>query len=343
MKITGRSLAVLASLFCAASAAVHAAPGYRLVPLDDGKSRTDIFGLNNRGVVVGMRNTGSGTHAFSWRAGTFTDLHDAVDPSVSYTQATGINDLGAIVGDKWNGAEFEGWLLRDGAVSPLTVPGGSQLFPFDINNAGQIIIDATVNGRDEFYLIDGGNVQRLDGPGGSNDGIFARVINNRGVVAGNTFAEGAVLWQDGTAQSLGVPPGATASGAVDVNDRNQVAGSLTIGGAPQAAWWHDGTWTVLPELNATQQQSEAVGINYWGMVVGQVYDFNQQPAPATATLWFAGRAFDLNALVRADDPLKPYVHLGSVERINDRGDIIVHGVDSRTHLLVMYFATLFDN
>lgn len=341
MKITGRSFAILASMIFAASATAQVAPGYRLVPLDNGKSGTMVFGLANCGTVVGMRNTRTGTHAFRWRAGKFTDLHNAVDPSVTYTQATGINDRGAIIGDKWNGVQFDGWQLRKGAVSPITVPGGTQLFPFDINNRGQIITDAIVDGHEEAYLIDGAKVQRLDGPGGRSDEFFLRVINDHGVVAGNAGLT-AVLWQDGVVQSLGFPAGATASGAQDLNNRNQVAGILRINDRPQAAWWHEGTWTVLPKLNATQQQSEAIGINYSGVIVGTVYDFTQTE-DATATLWFEGRAYDLNKLVRADDPLKGFVHLGIVERINDRGDIIVSGVDSRTHVRVVYFATLFDN
>lgn len=342
MKLTGRSLAILASFFL--STTLYAAPGYRLVPLDDGKSGTMVFGLNNHGVVVGMRNTGTGTHAFRWRAGRFTDLHDTIDPSVTYTQATGINDRGDIVGDKWNGTEFESWKLHDGTVTAVTVPGGSQVTPFDINNRGQITLDAIVDGRDGFYFFDGTSVQPLDGPDGSHASLFPRGLNNRGVVGGYDINRGgAILWQDGIAESLGVPPGATGSSVIDVNDRNQAAGNLAIDGRPRAAWWRQGTWTVLPKLDANEQQSATEGINVWGMVIGESYgDFNQ-PDPATATLWFRGRAYDLNQLVRADDPLKPYVHLGSTEQINDRGDIIVSGVDSRTKVRVVYFATLFDN
>jgi uncharacterized membrane protein len=186
-------------------------------------------------------------------------------------------------------------------------------------------------------------VQRLEGLPGSNDWFHALAINDRGVVAGNTVGpEGqrGVLWQEGSVMSLGVPPGALSSGARALNNRNQVAGNLTIGGVQQAAWWRDGTWTVLAKLNAAQDQSEAVDINKWGMIVGNVYDFDAAVI-STPTLWFAGRAFDLNRLVRADDPLRPFVHLESPERINDRGDVIVSGVDSRTRARITYFLTLF--
>lgn len=343
MKITSRSLAILASLLCATSLVANAGPGYRLVPLDDGSAGTMVFGLNNHGEVVGMRRVGNETHAFRWRHGTFTDLHDAIDPTSTYTQATGTNDFSAVIGQNFKDS-FEGFLLRGDEVSPITaVPEETQVFPFDINNRGQIITDAIVNGREESYFVDGGTVQRLEGLPGSNDWFHALAVNDRGVVAGNTVGPDGlrgVLWQEGSVMSLGVPPGALSSGARALNNRNQVAGNLTIGGVQQAAWWRDGTWTVLAKLNAAQDQSEAVDINKWGMIVGNVYDFDAAVI-STPTLWFAGRAFDLNRLVRADDPLRPFVHLESPERINDRGDVIVSGVDSRTRARITYFLTLF--
>jgi hypothetical protein len=52
---------------------------------------------------------------------------------------------------------------------------------------------------------------------------------------------------------------------------------------------------------------------------------------------------DLHTLIRADDPLQPYVHLESVEEINNRGDLVATGFDSRQPtVLVTFFLTLFD-
>ena len=79
MKIPSGLFAVLVSLLFASSPPAWADPGYRLVPLDDGSAGTMVFDLNRRGEVVGMRSVGGSTHAFRWRAGTFTDLHDTID------------------------------------------------------------------------------------------------------------------------------------------------------------------------------------------------------------------------------------------------------------------------
>jgi hypothetical protein len=64
---------------------------------------------------------------------------------------------------------------------------------------------------------------------------------------------------------------------------------------------------------------------------------------STATLWWGNHVVELDALVRAEDPLKPFVHLLFGEQINDRGDIVATGLDSRTNQRVVYFMTLFDN
>ena len=104
MKITGRSLIIIASLLCATSLQAQAAPRYRLVPIGNGNQpiangNISIFDLNRRGEVVGMYSFGGELHAFRWRAGTLTDLHSTVDPASSGTQASGINDVSAIVGN----------------------------------------------------------------------------------------------------------------------------------------------------------------------------------------------------------------------------------------------------
>jgi hypothetical protein len=50
---------------------------------------------------------------------------------------------------------------------------------------------------------------------------------------------------------------------------------------------------------------------------------------STATLWLGNQVIELDRLVRADDPLKSFVHLDSAEQINDRGDIVALGFDPR--------------
>jgi probable HAF family extracellular repeat protein len=338
---------ILTSLLCT-NLPASADPGYRLVPLTpSGDTELGVYDLNRRGEVVGMRSIAGVTRAFRWRAGQFTDLHDTIDSASSYTQAVGINDLSAIVGVDYTNESFKGVLLRGSQVSPIAVVAGeSQVFPLDINNRGQIIVDSYGGGQSGSFLVDGGNVQWLEGLPGEADALHAIAINERGVILGNTrLAAGtrAVLREDGALMNLGVVAGATASFAYDLNDRNQVVGIVSIGGGSQAMRWRDGTMELLPQLVPDPAASSAASINNWGVIVGTTIVLQPQYR-GTATLWLGNHVVELDSLVRADDPLKPFVHLASTEEINDRGDIVVSGFDSRApDTRTIYFMTLFDN
>ena len=341
MKITGRSLIIIASLF-ASSLPAQAAPGYRLVPISNG-TNTDIsiYDLNRHGEVVGMYFAGE-PHAFRWRAGTFTDLHSTVDPSSSGSQATGINDFSTIVGNKYIDETTQGFVLRGTQVTPLQVAGGDQVFPADINNRGQIIVDSY--GGTEFgsFLIDGDHVQHLDGLPDGNSPMQALAINNRGVVAGSAqSSEGlrAVLWWDGAIQNLGVPPGGDFSAAYALNDRLEVVGIANVSGISHAFLWRNGRMRLLRDL-PQYTSSSAQAINKWGAIVGGATTLTPVYRN-TATLWFAGHVVEIERLVSADDPLKPYVHLETASQINDRGDIVAMGRDSRRpNVRIQYFLTL---
>jgi probable HAF family extracellular repeat protein len=346
MKCRSGLIVVLASLLCASSLPAWADPGYRLVQLSE-QTTDDLaaFDLNLRGEVVGMRRVAGMTHAFRWRAGQFTDLHDTIDSTSSYTQAAGINDRSAIVGVTLEGDSFRGFLLRGTQVTPVAVvPGETQVFPFDLNNRGQILVSSVVGGQSGSYLIDGGTIQFLEGLPGQSDSMRGLAINERGVIAGNAQSAGgnrAVLRQDGAIMDLGVVAGASSSFASDLNDRNQVVGFVSIGGGSHAMRWRDGVMSLLPQL-AGEAASSASSINNWGVIVGGT--ILQPEFQSTATLWLGNHVVELDSLVRADDPLKPFVHLASAENINDRGDMLVSGFDSRAPgARTLYFMTLFDN
>jgi len=347
MKITGRSLIIIASLLFASSLPAQAAHGYRLVPIGDdsqptGNGSISVYDLNRRGEVVGSYSAG-GPHAFRWRAGTFTDLHWTVGPASSGSQATGINDLSTIVGNKFSDESTEGFVLHGTQVTPLEVAGGDQVFPGDINNRGQIIVDSY--GGTEFgsFLIDGDRVQHLDGLPDGNGSMQALALNSRGAVAGSAqSSEGvrAVLWRDGAIQNLGVPPGGDVSAAYALNDRLEVVGISNISGISHAFHWRNGKMKLLRDL-PQYTSSSAQAINNWGAIVGSATTLTPVYRN-TATLWLAGHVVELESLVRADDPLKPYVHLETASQINDRGDIVAMGVDSRRpNERIHYFLTLF--
>lgn len=350
MKIPSGLFVILTSLLCTSSLPAWADPGYRIVPVTDDAGASDfiVTDLNRRGEVVGARSTATGLRGFRWRAGHFIDLHDIIDSTSNFTEAVAINDRSTIVGASNNiiTESFEGFWLRGTQLSTLTVvPGESQVFPLDINNREQVIVSLNA-AQSGSYLVDGDNVQFLEGLPGETDSMHAMAINERGNIAGNTRTAGgsrAVLWVDGTLMDLGAVSGATGSFVYALNDRQQVVGIASIGGGSQAVRWKDGEMTLLPRLVQDPAASTAAGINNWGMIVGSTIVV-QPEFRSTATLWLGNHVAELDRLVRADDPLKPFVHLESGEHINDRGDIVVSGVDSRTPAVrTTYFLTLFDN
>ena len=130
-------------------------------------------------------------------------------PGAGFTQASGINDAGQIVGYFFNGFQFHGFLDIDGSFTQVDVPGAPSGGIFSgttasgINDAGQIVgtftNGATFRGFPsgyEGFLDTGGRFTQIDVPGAAS----------------------------------GFPPGATFTGAFGINDAGQIVGSFTTSG-----------------------------------------------------------------------------------------------------------------
>jgi probable HAF family extracellular repeat protein len=318
-----------ASLACLAA---QAEPRYRITQISAAPDdiNLQVLDLNNRGDVVGLRVAPTGQQrAFRWRNGAFTDLHDVISPSAFATNASDINDVGTISGTI-NGGE-QGFTLRGTTVTPVhVIDGEAFVFPLDINNRGQLIVEVSGGPDPGSFFLDGDHVEALPGLPGGNGRMSAREINDRSAVVGTAFTADfsgrAVLWQNGVLTELGLPAGFTQSSGNDINIFNRVAGALAVNFQGKAATWKNGTWTLLPDVAPGETQvSHAASINDQGAIVGS----SSTGSGTIATLWFLGRAFALDDLVSADDPLKAFVRLDSALFINNRGDIVSLGEDSR--------------
>ena len=351
MKQWNVSFAILSAVLWISQSSAAWGSGYRLLQLnDEGDSREAIVtDLNNRGEVVGSRSDGRGgpLYAFRWRNGEYIDVHEVVGADSNFTQAAGINDLSTVVGFR-SVTAFEGFVLRGTRVTPLRVVDGERnVFPNDVNNRGQIIVDSFGGAESGSFFVDRGQAELLPGLPGSLNTMVAAALNDRGAVLGNVQTPSgsrSVLWRKGAIVDLGSAGGANMSFGRDVNNRNQAVGSVSFPDSTAAFIWQNGTMTLLPPLPPTAgRSSDATSINDFGVVAGQT----AAPVPAgferTATLWFGGQVFDLNTLVRDDDRSRPYVHLEYIEEINNRGDMIATGTDTRQPMVMFtYFLTLLD-
>jgi len=324
-------LASLVALGLLATGAVAAPPAVYEVTLIEGPLEGGLTAtaMNNRGEVVGTRGASNGQFAFWWRNGRFVDLQDRIDPAAGFAEATGINNRSQIVGFYLDPAAntFLGFLIDRRKTNEVQGPPGAEaVFTGPINNRGQIIgsfYDASFN--EGFFLNDHGNVLVFESNFGPVD------VNSAGTVSGTDFGSGrAALWQDGVITPIG-PPG---SGGSRLNDRGQVIGATTDNGVNRGFVWDRGTITLLPPVPGLSTHSWANDINNRGRVVGES---TNNSSTQLATIWNDGEPTDLNTLIHPDDPLRAFVTLTSARLINDRGEIVALGRDSRVAFLQYYF------
>jgi uncharacterized membrane protein len=143
------------------------------------------------------------------------------------------------------------------------------------------------------------------------------------------------MWRNGVISPLPLPANADSAEADGINNLNHIVGFANeYTDFPQTdpeepLFWHDGVVTVLP-IPSDSQQAYAYAINDSDQIVGYA---------GYAVLWQHGVVYNLNTLIRGDDPYKPYVSLITAGLINNRGQVIATGSDSRTGAFGAYLLT----
>jgi uncharacterized membrane protein len=328
------TVSTLAFALCATSALAEQPVRYRLQQIG-----TNVFSsadMNEHGMVVGAYQVGASPHGFAWHDGVFVDLHDRVSPTSPYVEASGTNDRSQIDGifiDPTLNA-FRGFLLdRNGRLIVIDGPAGSEnVFVHGLNNREQLLGDTfNADGIDIPWLWDRGEIRLFEN--------FAPVeINDRGVVSGTSNVEGcgcAAIWEDGEIMPIGPSP----STGGRINERGQVVGQL-VGEQFRGFVWTRGELTVLPALRADQASNFASDINNRGSIVGGTDVVLPEETLQFATLWpNKEEVVDLNTLIDPNDPLRSFVTLQFASLIDDRGEIVSSGRDSRTGTLALYLLT----
>ena len=184
---------------------------------DPGFVFNQMLGINQSGTTIAGYWTHDPTDATGQIAGTVTGgpsftsptFHNVnhLLPSNDNSQATGVNDAGAVVGFYQEGPDssplFTAFEDVSGAITSFQFPGSTSTQALGVNDRGEIVGD---------YI----------GAGGEMFGF---------------------LWDDGKFSTIN-PPGATSSTANGINDRGQIVGFFSGGDAGASTFGFEAT---IPE------------------------------------------------------------------------------------------------
>src|SRR5260370_19452706 len=122
-----------------------------------GSELTVVFGMNNRGHIVGESDLSSGErHGFLWKHGDMTDVGTLGGHSSS---AWSVNNRGQVVGWAKTGSEEQhAFLWHRGAMIDLNtlIPDDSGwvlVHARSINSSGEIVGFGTINGQTHAFLL----------------------------------------------------------------------------------------------------------------------------------------------------------------------------------------------
>lgn len=200
----------------------------------------------------------------------------------SFTDASGVNDAGVIVGFEDSTGSPRGFVrASNGKITSFTVPGAGFTVLGDINNNSQMTGQfgpANFSARHGFYTS-GANVIPFDVPGMAY--TLSRGINDEGQIVGdsidaNHVRRGFLRDANGHFTSLDIP-GATAVFAFGINNKGQIVGEYRTGD-PLNPVTHgylrspNGVFTSFDapgfDANGAVAFTSANGINDLGMITG---------------------------------------------------------------------------
>src|SRR5438067_900286 len=259
MKLSVRSIVLAAYFFCSH---VALANSFTFVSVDlPGSTYTDVRGINDAGQIVGSSNNASGAIGFLQTNGVVTiidapgipgdpakatvawDINNAGQIVVSslaghflyangvFTfislpgNATGINDIGQLVGTFGGGAGLHGFLDTNGLLTTIDFPGPNYgTYASGINNAGQIVGFFSDISGEHGFLDTNGVFTSIDFPGTFTQ---AYGINDAGQIVGSTGGCGhGFVYTNGVFTTFDFP-GATCTRALALNTACPAVPSLS--------------------------------------------------------------------------------------------------------------------
>jgi uncharacterized membrane protein len=182
--------------------------------------------INNQGRIVGWYSDGIQLHGFSKTKG--RKALKLTVPESTLTEAVGINDDDAIVGDYQDqDGFFHAFLYREGVYTSIDVPfiPGPDAGASGINNFGEIVGCYSLCGRGFLYKPEAEGFLSIDVPGSIV--TQARDINDHGQIVG-VFFDGLTLrgfLYDGNEFTFVHAPGAISTNLFGINNLGEIVGS----------------------------------------------------------------------------------------------------------------------
>jgi uncharacterized membrane protein len=283
------TLLVLALLALVASAS---AQNFKFTSIDfPGANLTTARGINKYGDIAGSYHIpGSSRQAMLLKKGKFIPLASPT-PDATFSEATSINDLGDVTG-QWADGDgfFHGFLLSDGVLTILDVPGATDTFALGVNNSGLVVgywdvLDANGNylANLGFTWKDGAFIDthiNFSGAAGALPGAGLFGVNSRGDLSGvwlpdlnGNIEHGFVCPKSAPCFSYDAPVhGTFFTDGKGINALGQIVGIYLTAARPN--FWHSylmtgATFTKIDFPGSTG--TGAFGINVADQIVGKYF------------------------------------------------------------------------
>ncbi|HKX17176.1 MAG TPA: hypothetical protein VJT33_04105 [bacterium] len=238
-----------------------------------GAIRTDFYGINNAGQIVGVYTDAAGSHHPFLRsaAGTISGFSvTGADPS--RTEAAGINDSGQIVGTFLDAGGTAHCYVASAAGAVSTIDLTAKGLPandaacYGINNTGSIVGELAARAfiRSPAGAVTFVNLKRAAAAGINNAG---QVVGGYAINDSSDNTRG-FLWAPGGTVTTFDVPGAVSTNPNTINNKGEIAGSFRDTGGRVRGFIRSVAGTAAAYNAPGAVETQVTGLNDAKRIVG---------------------------------------------------------------------------